>query len=147
MSTNFLTSQPKLNHFMMGSKYNEANLRWHSKQLLFWQSQSAMSLLTLTVLVVPVLPEEYWSKMFMEGSREFCLGGDLIKCLFIKVINIFHRGSHGPPSRSNWTQLGPITPRGGSVPVFLRKPHNSHLWFSRGSRPPCLPLDPQDVLD
>ena len=37
------------------------------------------------------------------------------------VINVFHRGQYGPPSRSNLT-LGPITSQGVSVPEVLRKP-------------------------
>ena len=56
----------------------------------------------------------------MRGSRKFRWGGGGGLDNVIFVINVFHRGLCGPPSRSNWTR-GPIASREGPVPVFLRK--------------------------
>ena len=145
MSTNFLISQPKLNHFMMGSKYNEANLRWHSKQLLFWQSQSTMPLLTLTVLVVPVCCQRNIEKKCSGGIQRILSGGWPDKMCFLKTSRHFTEGHTDLP----WEAIGPIrrpiiAPRGGSIPVFPRKPITTYD-FPGGS--PTFSGSTHDVLD
>ena len=37
------------------------------------------------------------------------------------VIIVDYRGQYESPSKSNWTQSGPIASRGGSVQIFLRQ--------------------------
>ena len=54
-------------------------------------------------------------------------------------ISVFHRGSHGPPSRSNWVQLGFNCLSMGSVPVFVRKTIAT-CGFLGGSHPLPPPL-------
>ena len=61
----------------------------------------------------------------MRRSRKFLPGGggtgELWVLPIVLVNNIFHTGPYRPPSRNDWTTLGPIASRGGSVPEFLRK--------------------------
>ena len=55
------------------------------------------------------------------------------------IINVFHIGPYGFPSRSNWTR-GVLASRGGCVSVFLRNRivnthyHNSNLIWRTVSR-------------
>ena len=53
------------------------------------------------------------------------------------VINVIHRRLYEPPLRSNWTLF-----RGGSTPVFLRKPIATCDFPGEGVRTPCPPPPP-----
>ena len=49
----------------------------------------------------------------MRGSRKFRWKGgggggervEVLKTYFVSVINVFHRGLYGPPSRSDWIRV------------------------------------------
>ena len=81
-----------------------------------------------------VMHESRKFRQFRQGGPEiFFFGGGG------GGISIFHRGSYGPPFRSNWT--GPIASWRGSVPVFLRKSiATCDFWVGRlAPVPPLLP--------
>ena len=58
-------------------------------------------------------------KAWLVPIQNILSGGKNPNNHFFSVINLFHRGLYGPPSRRPG---GPIASQGGSVPEFLRKP-------------------------